>query len=498
MKKQITILFLSFFLSSAVFGQLTQDYSLISPNDKGRVVLSGDPTQNMPFFWNNGKGSQTIGVNYDYTIMLDTLGGDISTPIDNITKSCCASSFQDSSLHFTIGQWSSFLNGVYQNLYGRDFKIGDSLQLIWKVNLSAAAPGPQYEFRESMDVFEVTFVRGQLNDEYVPVILKSPALMSTTFIQGNPNQTIDFSWSAAYCPSGCAVASYDLLIDTVNGDFLSPYYSISVPNNDSAWSVNYNTFNQLLKDCNVAENGSRTIYWKVLAYGNSQVQFTEQTGFINLYNGLLDNENKPFTLISPPNNGIITLTGAASTQLNYKWHSTYTPQTNAATYFLVFDTVDASPLFNKPVISFKTPNNGSDTAINLTYGMIDHALDSVYPGWTKVNLMWGAKALLNGTFYYPEESYNIEFRSGVLLSETSIKEALLKLYPNPAQNTATIQLNAQEARVELFNSSGAKVYEQTLVLGENQIALAQLPNGVYLVRVRSGDALAIRRLVVQH
>ena len=497
MKNQFLAFVGLLFLGSTLSAQSTQAFDLHSPNHQATLVLEGTQSTLIPLIWTSGKGPQNANTNYDYAILFDTLGGDISTPIDNITKSCCASSFADSTLLFTTEQWASYLNGVSQNLYGKDFSLGDTLHLIWQVNLTAVSPGPAYEFEQSASIFELTFVRGQLDEEYTPVQLINPAPFSNTFIQGNPNQTVSFSWTAAYCPVGCAAASYDLMIDTVNGDFSSPYFSVSVPNNDSSWSVGFNTLNQMLKDTRTPENGSRVIYWKVLAYGNGQVVYSGETRSLRLYNGLLDNENKPFHLINPTRNAVVTLTGPASTQLNFKWERTFTPLASTASYFLVFDTSGASPIFGKPVMQFTSPNGGGDTAINLSYGQIDHVLDSLYPSWTSATMMWAVKALVGGTFYYPEESFEIEFKTGVIISAPEVTKSAIQPFPNPSQGLLQLAGVTGDFVAILFSIDGKKQRQWTRVSGDETLDLRSLNPGVYFLHVVENGVESRHKIVLK-
>lgn len=498
MTKKLLFLFASYLTFGTASAQTTKSFDLSGPSDDVYIVLQGDKNTNYPLMWTSGKGAQTIGVNYDYSVFFDSIGGDIATPIDNITKTCCASSFQDTVLHFDGDQWASYLNGVSLSLYAKDFAIGDTLSLIWMVNLAAAAPGPSYEFQQSQSTYVIHFVRGQFVDEYVPVRLKTPNDFNQAFIQGNPNQEVSFAWTNAYCPAGCAAASYDLLIDTIEGDFSSPYYSISIPDNDSAWGVSFNTFNQLLKDTRTPENASRRVYWRVLAYGNGQVMYSTETRSINLWNGLLDNENKPFNLINPANNSIISLSGTASTQLNFKWEGTATAQGNAEKYFLVFDTAFASPIFGKPIALFETNNNSADTAVNLTYGAIDHILDSLYPSWKSATLMWGVKAQAQGTYYYPEEPHLIEFRSGVLIGLKSEEVKNFSIYPNPAARSFNISASSQERELAVYSLQGKQLLHLRLAPDMTQIECGDLPNGLYLVVLKEGQSQKTRLLTIQH
>ena len=75
----------------------------------------------------------------------------------------------------------------------------------------------------------------------------------------------------------------------------------------------------------------------------------------------------------------------------------------------------------------------------------------------------------------------------------------IQLYPNPAEQTLNIQLDLeQDARVELIDLQGKKIQELQLA-GEAQRSLAvdQWPRGLYFVRVFSGEAVYLGKVVLQ-
>ncbi|HCS19300.1 MAG TPA: hypothetical protein DIW47_01850 [Bacteroidetes bacterium] len=476
--------------------QTTRSFSLYSPGDQATVVLEGNKTTLFPFIWTSGKGPQTAGVNYDYSLMFFK-DGDTTSPLDNITKNCCASSFADTVLNFTGEQWDGFLNGISLQLKGRELAIGDTLDMLWRVNLSAVSFGPVYEFRQSDADFRVRFIRGQFSDEYVPVIHKTPANFQQLVIEGNPNQLVFFSWTSAYCPSGCSAASYDLLIDTVDGDFEYPYLSYSVPANDSARNVSYAVFNQLLIDTKTPHRASHKVYWKVLVYGNNQVVYSQSKGEFTLVNGLLNNENEPFSLLSPTTNAMIHLNGLPNTPLNFSWESTYTPLAAPDRYAVGFDTAGASPNFGNPLFEFVPANGGTDTTLLLTYDQLDKKLDSLYPGWTQANMIWGVKASINGTDYYQNEPFAIEFKSGVLNSHSAASEAALSVYPNPANDHLFLEASDHSRNIILYTVHGQIVYKHILIAGESSIPLSDLPEGMYILVMQDGELTFSEKIVIR-
>ncbi|MBQ6730156.1 MAG: T9SS type A sorting domain-containing protein [Bacteroidales bacterium] len=72
------------------------------------------------------------------------------------------------------------------------------------------------------------------------------------------------------------------------------------------------------------------------------------------------------------------------------------------------------------------------------------------------------------------------------IDETSVQEQDLQqitIYPNPAKETMLIE-GAKASEVQLYNALGQLV---KTVQGTNEIPVADLPQGVYLVRIRDGE-----------
>lgn len=81
----------------------------------------------------------------------------------------------------------------------------------------------------------------------------------------------------------------------------------------------------------------------------------------------------------------------------------------------------------------------------------------------------------------------------------------LHIYPNPASDIINIQMEVvklESTTVELYDLSGRLVAEHTnisnLGTGEFQLNVADVPNGVYLVRVTNGEEVHTGRVIVNH
>lgn len=80
----------------------------------------------------------------------------------------------------------------------------------------------------------------------------------------------------------------------------------------------------------------------------------------------------------------------------------------------------------------------------------------------------------------------------------------ISLFPNPAHHTVSLKLNAMagDYQVQITNLNGQKVWEQALHLtapnAETSISTANLPSGMYMVKVSGNNGIWTQKLLVQH
>jgi hypothetical protein len=93
------------------------------------------------------------------------------------------------------------------------------------------------------------------------------------------------------------------------------------------------------------------------------------------------------------------------------------------------------------------------------------------------------------------DSVYIEVRNCTGITETTTLQA--KLYPNPTTGTLTIELpGGQGGSMALYNLLGQNVYQATLAAGQTTLAL-NLPPGLYLYRIGSGNQATNGKLLVE-
>jgi len=90
-------------------------------------------------------------------------------------------------------------------------------------------------------------------------------------------------------------------------------------------------------------------------------------------------------------------------------------------------------------------------------------------------------------------------------SEEPVSLQHLDIYPNPANEQTMVHLHLSETRpvrLEVLDMLGRPVYQQTFgdLAGEHWLTLPthQFGNGLYTLRIHSGNGFAVRKLAVQH
>ncbi len=91
-------------------------------------------------------------------------------------------------------------------------------------------------------------------------------------------------------------------------------------------------------------------------------------------------------------------------------------------------------------------------------------------------------------------SWSSQIAEDIVLSE-------LKIYPNPCKDSkVTIEFTSKQiAEIRLINIAGKEVLQRSFAYPENkkQIELDGIPNGIYLVRIKTDDQkLVTKKLMI--
>jgi DNA/RNA endonuclease YhcR with UshA esterase domain len=213
-----------------------------------------------------------------------------------------------------------------------------------------------------------------------------------------------------------------------------------------------------------------------------------------------------FNLLFPANNASLTIEGAGSTSLDIRWNrATYTGGAATFTYQWMADLPTGD--FTTPLVTLPSNNSGADTTLTLNFAAIAALLDANgIPRGVPATLKWTVRASRTGsTDTKLASAFNLTLTRGVMTSvENNNPLEAMKLYPNPAKNRAYLSYalpTAGNLQLEVINMIGKRVAIETLTQtseGIAEIELANLPEGVYFVRLSNTQFSAVRRLVVKH
>jgi hypothetical protein len=158
---------------------------------------------------------------------------------------------------------------------------------------------------------------------------------------------------------------------------------------------------------------------------------------------------------------------------------------------------------------------GDATAISCSYGTVDQEGD-----WFRVDLDPTLLPYFNkyGTtqlkFYYniPDTERYFEFSNSIdsiyldlnmeydpltlNIQKEALKYADIKIYPNPATDNLTIQSAKTITAIQFYNMNGQLVYEE-FNLTNNQLNIASLTKGIYMVKISTDDGVITKKLIKQ-
>lgn len=204
----------------------------------------------------------------------------------------------------------------------------------------------------------------------------------------------------------------------------------------------------------------------------------------------------PFDLISPAEGDTILLT---NTNLNDTVLLSWTPSVNSngvdpTNYTFVLDTVGQD--FSTPRFELVT---GTLSTLPLTkaniYAMATTngiALGQLFSG------IWQAKAESNTLVRYSTSIRNIFIINNVTTGTTELTRLnAIQLYPNPAtKQTAIYGLIPHKDVVSIWGITGKLEYSATAAQATEKLPIDALAAGVYFVRIQSGAAITVRKLLI--
>lgn len=99
-----------------------------------------------------------------------------------------------------------------------------------------------------------------------------------------------------------------------------------------------------------------------------------------------------------------------------------------------------------------------------------------------------------GSAFAHQTIFIYSFDNSVGVNEGEMKPEV-HIYPNPASDLITIELEAAGARIEIFDPTGKLVHQQRSTGTSQRIAIDQWPAGVYLIKVSEEGTVLINQQI---
>lgn len=206
-------------------------------------------------------------------------------------------------------------------------------------------------------------------------------------------------------------------------------------------------------------------------------------------------------ITAPASGAAVTIEGDPAAPFTAQWSEATDPDGNAVVYIWQLAT-DAN--FSTPLL---TLSRGTSTEFTTDFGTVSSILQSVGVMEGQTVKVYHRVLSSDGAVSTPSPADSVNLTLGVV---TSFDEALaqdfrLGLFPVPANDWLTVQINAEsaaEAEVHLMDLSGRMVKNEVFALnrGENnhRIEVQQLPVGTYFLQMLiDGKPLRARKFHLQ-
>lgn len=260
---------------------------------------------------------------------------------------------------------------------------------------------------------------------------------------------------------------------------------------DFVAATNFNTLMLKISDDAVGWSRSTTA-------GNGTIKGSAKMDFYNSPVGKVDD------LILPP----FDLTGLADPKLTFEIaHAQYLYTSGATTNdtMEVWHSTDCGASWtldyrkSGDVLATATAQSAAYTATIASQFRKDSVNLVGAANKAKVLVMFRARSDYGNNAYVD----NINITSGFVgLNEVS-KNNNISLYPNPAQNNLSVVIENVQANgnISIVDAIGKSVYS-TALEGKGKVFtnvdLTNISNGIYFVRVNSGNSVSVQKLIVKH
>lgn len=258
------------------------NFGLLSPQPMSRLLVQGPVTATNTFSW---QAAATSGDPVSYQWLLDQPTANFSQPILNQPTGGATS--------------TALINASLRNLFlAEQIALGDSLDAKWSVRASSGSFS-----RLADSAFSIRLVRMPTSADTIADFNLQLPLFGLSFpIAGDPLQQARFRWRTAAKAAGVGTLRYDVLVDTLGGDFSQPLIQLAAFT-DTTVIISYGDLADQLQARGLVAGQTYAGQWKVVAKDGPLQRSSGEVRPIDFSLGLVNSVNNPdkFTSMVYPN-----------------------------------------------------------------------------------------------------------------------------------------------------------------------------------------------------
>jgi 2',3'-cyclic-nucleotide 2'-phosphodiesterase (5'-nucleotidase family) len=274
---------------------------------------------------------------------------------------------------------------------------------------------------------------------------------------------------------------YKWSLTTATGNFAPGLVNIVSNNNgtDTTLTLTVSRIDSLLASLGVAPGDSINTRWTVKSFYSNGSDSTLAAAF-NL-RLVRDAQISNFNLLLPTSNARIVVRGPASTPVNITWQTATSPAAAPIRYTWL---ADPAANFNSPLLQFASDNQGANTQLSLTTGIIDSLLNLAgVPIGDSITISWTVSARSGISSKLASSPQQLRFiRVGLTSSVPSIELSKVRMYPNPSEGEVTLEASDVILLIVVRDLLGAEVLRMQPNEATVKLQLQHLPAGMYLIQ----------------
>ncbi|MES2726593.1 MAG: choice-of-anchor I family protein [Bacteroidota bacterium] len=450
-------------------------FNLLNPTNNTRINTDSANTSAIQANWNSSVNATK------YKWFLTSATGSFNTPLLVVNADNAGA---DTLLSLTSGG----LDAMLANL---SVSRGDSIKTKWTV---FAYKGVN-DSLQATQVFNITLARnkailGAFN-------LSAPANNTRLVVEEANTTAVNINWTKS-----TNAITYKWFLTTAAGNFVTPLLRLNANNfgADSILTITSGALDNVLNSLSIKRTDSTLLKWTVYAYltTNDSLKASQDWNINVIRKRILSS----FNLTAPANNARVEVEQNNTTPIVITWSAS----ANATKYKWKAATLTGN--FTAPLLNMDADNTGADAKLTLTSNALDVILanNGIAKG-DSLNLKWTVYAYETTDSLQSAETFNVKLvrMKNVGIPTISSVENI-NVFPNPSNSDATLAIQLQSTEhtvVSLLDIQGkavVNVLESDLTAGQHNVNLqtANLQNGVYFVRVTTGNKTTTIKLVVMH